>query len=174
MQRLEVSGAVRPIYGSLGVKRWRNSGWRWLKVEGVHQVGEGSGEWQKGHTCLNYLLTPSMEQSPSWEANRFAASQEIPRILWNPKFHYRIRKCPRPVPILSQLNPVPVTTAWRALRLRMEERPPIWRVAANILNKHSRTADKGWSFSLGGGGGVGRGTNRSSPCKRILLRNIQI
>jgi len=27
-----------------------------------------------------------MEQSPSWEANRFSASQEIPRILWNPKF----------------------------------------------------------------------------------------
>jgi len=26
-----------------------------------------------------------MEQSPSWEANRFSASQEIPRILWNPK-----------------------------------------------------------------------------------------
>ena len=30
---------------------------------------------------------------------------------------------------------VPVTTAWRILRLRMEERPPIWRQAANILNK---------------------------------------
>jgi hypothetical protein len=42
-----------------------------------------------------------------------------------------------------------VTTAWRVLRLRMEERPPIWRIAANILNKQSRTADKGWSSSLG-------------------------
>jgi len=28
---------------------------------------------------------------------------------------------------------VPFTTAWRVLRLRMEERYPIWRVAANIL-----------------------------------------
>jgi len=37
---------------------------------------------------------------------------------------------------------VPVTTAWRVLRLRIEERPPIWKVAANILNKQSRTADK--------------------------------
>ena len=37
----------------------------------------------------------------------------------------------------------PVTTAWRVLRLRMEERPPIWRVAANISNKQLRTADKG-------------------------------
>ena len=44
---------------------------------------------------------------------------------------------------------VPVTTAWRVLRLRMEERPPIWRVAENKLNKQSRTADKGWSSSLG-------------------------
>ena len=26
-----------------------------------------------------------MEQSPSREANRFAASQEFPRILWNPE-----------------------------------------------------------------------------------------
>ena len=32
---------------------------------------------------LTYLLTYAMEQSPSWEANWFSASQEIPRILWN-------------------------------------------------------------------------------------------
>ena len=53
---------------------------------------------------------------------------------------------------------VPVTTAWRVLSLRMEERLPIWRVGANILNKQSRTADKGWSSSLG----VRRGANNSS------------
>ena len=29
--------------------------------------------------------------------------------------------------------------------------PPIWRVAANILNKQPRTADKRWSSSFGGG-----------------------
>ena len=51
------------------------------------------------------------------------------------------------------------TTAWRVLRLRMEERPPIRRVAANILNKQSTTADEGWSSSLG----VGRGANNASP-----------
>jgi hypothetical protein len=35
----------------------------------------------------------------------------------------------------------------------------IWRVAANILNQQSRTADKGWYSSLE----VGRGANNSSP-----------
>ena len=60
---------------------------------------------------LTYLLTYSMEQSPSWEANRFSASQEIPLILWNRKVHYRSHKCPPPVPILSQLDPVHTPTS---------------------------------------------------------------
>ena len=50
----------------------------------------------------------------------------------------------------------------------MEERPPICRAAANILNKQSRTAEKGWSFSMG----VGPDANNSSLLKHILLRNI--
>jgi len=58
-----------------------------------------------------YLLTYSMEQSPSLEPNRFSASQEIPRILWNPKVHYRIHKCPPPVLILKQINPVQPPTS---------------------------------------------------------------
>ena len=47
-----------------------------------------------------------MEQSPSWEANRFSASQEIPHTLWNQNVHYRIYKTTAPVPNLNQINPV--------------------------------------------------------------------
>ena len=58
-----------------------------------------------------YLLTHSTVQSPSWAANRFAASQEIPRISRNPNVHYRTHKRPPPVSILGQPNPVHIPTS---------------------------------------------------------------
>ena len=58
-----------------------------------------------------YFLTYSMVQSPSWEANWFAASQEIPRISLNPKVHYRTHKRPPPVSILGQPNPIHIPTS---------------------------------------------------------------
>ena len=67
--------------------------------------------FNQSNIIYNYLLTNAMEQSPSWETNRFSASQEIHRILWNPKVHYRIHKCSPPVPILSQLDPVHAPTS---------------------------------------------------------------
>ena len=62
-----------------------------------------------GHQ-LTYLLTYSMVQSPSWEANWFAASQ-TPHISRNPKVQYRTHKRPPPVSILGQPNPVHIHTS---------------------------------------------------------------
>jgi hypothetical protein len=59
----------------------------------------------------SHLLIYSKEHSPSWEANRFSASQKVPHILWNPKVQYRIHKSPPPIPIQCQLNPVHTPTS---------------------------------------------------------------
>jgi len=58
-----------------------------------------------------YVLTYSLVQIPSWEANWFAASQEIPRISRNPKVHYRTHKRPPPLSILGQPNPIHILTS---------------------------------------------------------------
>ena len=52
-----------------------------------------------------------MVQSPSWEANWFVASQEIPHISRNNKVHYRTHKHLPPVSIVGQPNPVHIPTS---------------------------------------------------------------
>jgi len=75
----------------------------------------GSADFSKFN--LIYLLTYSIVQSPSWDANWFSATQEITHILWNPKVHYHIHKSPPPAPIMSQINPAhaPHPNSWRSI-----------------------------------------------------------
>ena len=76
----------------------------------------------------------------------------VPRSKFN-RFHYHYNYY-MGIYIYMQYIPcdkwVLVNTAWRVFRLRMEERPPICRVAVNKLNKQSRTADTGVVLRFGG------------------------
>ena len=105
--------------------------------------------------CLLYLLTYSMVQSPSWEANWFAASQEIPRISRNPNVHYGTHNRPPRISILGQPNPVHIPTfhlleihpniihpstprsSQRSLSLRFPHQDPITRNSTgHNINMH--------------------------------------
>jgi len=83
----------------------------------------------------NYLLNYSMVEGPSWEANLFIASQEIPRISRIPKVHYRTYKRPPPVPILGQPNPVHIPTSH------------LLEIHPNIIHPSTPSSPQ-WSLSL--------------------------
>jgi len=52
-----------------------------------------NNHYLKNDTCSALLLI-STEQSPCWEANSHSASQEISRLSWDPKAHYRVYQSP--------------------------------------------------------------------------------
>jgi hypothetical protein len=65
--------------------------------------------WCYLDVCLRLVtdwLTNSMGHSPSWEANRSSASQEITIIVRHPKVLCHIHKRPPSVPIPSRFNSV--------------------------------------------------------------------
>ena len=115
MEALMSTMASRPLY--LSHKQWYS-----------HLISTPTN----AHYLLTYLLTPWC--SP-WEANWFAASQEIPRILWNPKVHYRTHKRAPPVTILCQPNPVRIPTSH------------LLEIHSNIIQPSTPRSPQ-WSLSL--------------------------
>ena len=122
-----------------GVKMWRFS-----NVTGTDSVPEMCC-WPLGRTkrpattlkmgtkCLcTYLVTPwsrVLLEKPTG----FAANQEIPRTLWDTKVHYRIHKCPPPVPILCQLDPVHTPTShFLKIHLNIVQAPNILRAKSHV------------------------------------------
>jgi hypothetical protein len=69
----------------------------------VHIIGCMSYSFQV--TINNTDIVPdTMEQDPSWKANSCSDGQQIPRLLWNPKFHYPIRTATGPYPESDESN----------------------------------------------------------------------
>ena len=86
--------------------------WRWRRMEitwkDCVRNEEALRRVQEEKYILTYLLT-AWSRALLEKLTGFAASQEIPCILWNPKVHHRTHKRQPPVPIPNQLHPVPTT-----------------------------------------------------------------
>ena len=73
----------------------------WQQTYALDRAATGIGSWR------TYLLTYSMQHSPSWEANWFAASQEIPRIFMEPEGSLPHSQVPATCPYLDPVRSSP-------------------------------------------------------------------
>ena len=93
----------------------------------------------RSYSC-QVVLAYCTVQSPSWAANWFAASQEIPRISRNLEVHYRTHKRPQAVSILGQSNPVHIPIS-HLLEIRpniiypSNPRSPQWSLSLRLPTK---------------------------------------
>ena len=89
------------------------------------------------------ILTYSMVQSPSWEVNWFAASQEIPNISRNPKVHYRTHKRP---PLV--LSPDESSRKWVFLDINFYRKGLLAPRPTPKLEDHLSSAFRDYLFNL--------------------------
>jgi len=135
------------------LQEWRSC---WLFTRGLpcrqfHNRSIKYGELQKGEkqaliVCLNLERRVNIVCFPSCGTQLYFWVKSR-KITVKIERNFNTRKCVQFF----------LMTVWRVLGFRMEERPPLWREAANVLNKQSRTADKERSSRLG----VGRRADNS-------------
>jgi len=73
----------------------RNRGDVYRRGEGGRKLGGGVNSYE--NLRLTYILTYLLHGAEFLFRSKSVLSQEILHILWNPKVHYRIHKCPPPV-----------------------------------------------------------------------------